>query len=80
MFDDLVEAQFWLRSLASSCGPSQVARHSQAADSFDAGVLSLTHDQGAAKLDLLATIKIVTECAREDIGRLPVLLPRNAAA
>ncbi|MGW4754343.1 hypothetical protein [Streptomyces chartreusis] len=80
MFDDLIEAQFWLRSLVSSCGPSQVARLSQAADSLDAGAFSLTHDQGDAKLDVLATIKIVTECAREDIGRLPVQLPRNAAA
>lgn len=72
VFDDLTEAQFWLRSLASTCGPGQAARVSQAADQLDAAVHSMTHASGQqTSPDLLGAIRIVGECAREDVGGLP---------
>ncbi|MFI8238940.1 hypothetical protein ACIF83_16995 [Streptomyces sp. NPDC085866] len=75
MFDDLVEAQFWLRSLVSICGRGQAGRLGQAADELDAAVAAIAWSEQAtassARLDLPETIRVVGACAREDLGGLP---------
>ncbi|MFF7115480.1 hypothetical protein ACFY91_24660 [Streptomyces albogriseolus] len=71
-FDDLVEAQFWFRALTAACGDRQLERIRQAADDLDARIASLS-GVGASQMpnqlgqELSETLRILTECAREDL-------------
>lgn len=76
-FDDLIEAQYWLRILTTRCGADQAGRLIQAADDLDAAISAITNGQvgqasprqGASLgLNLDKTIRTVTEAARLDIG------------
>ncbi|MFE5896116.1 hypothetical protein ACFQ67_01615 [Streptomyces sp. NPDC056488] len=71
-FDDLVEAQFWLRSLTSCCGTEQLERLREVADALDDAVAALVNGGrrpssgllGAASLQ--TSIQTVSDCARAD--------------
>ncbi|GAA3481642.1 hypothetical protein GCM10018966_061730 [Streptomyces yanii] len=70
-FDDLVEAEYWRRTLTSCCGDAQLARLREAADALDELVAvmvgSTPRRGGTPGLDNLHTaIRIVAELARAD--------------
>ncbi|MFI5774817.1 hypothetical protein ACIA74_41505 [Streptomyces sp. NPDC051658] len=71
-FDDLVEAQFWLRALTAACGDRQLERIQKAADDLDARIASLS-GVGASQMpnqlgqELSETLRVLGECAREDL-------------
>lgn len=68
-FDDLVEAQFWLRTLAGRCGPAQVVPITQAADRLDESISSIgSGAKPPSARVLLDAAKTVTVCARLDMG------------
>ncbi|MGW1801684.1 hypothetical protein ACWCQN_38650 [Streptomyces sp. NPDC001984] len=72
-FDDLVEAQFWLKSLISCCGNEQLARLREAAAALDETVATIVgrglRGTPPSALDLQTVIQTVSECARAD-GRV----------
>lgn len=70
-FDDLVEAQFWLRSLTSCCGAGQLERIRETVDALDGAVASLVNGGPrpsalTAVESLQTAIQTVAECARAD--------------
>jgi hypothetical protein len=73
-FDDLVEAQFWLQTLASRCGAAQCDRIRRAIDSLDDLITSMNPDSAVhtgrpMKADALrSTVNIATQCAGEEVG------------
>lgn len=79
MFDDLVEAQFWVHTLATRCGAAQTARIRGAAARLDELIGFLARSSPPPKNTaaqgnplkpyfgaLTEAIAIVTECSRED--------------
>lgn len=74
LFEDLVEAQFWIHTLVTRCDVSQTERITQALQLLDSTVeragSSEPNPSGKGKLNLMATLQqvltTVTECARED--------------
>jgi len=70
-FDDLVDAQFWLRSLTTVCGHATAVRLRSAADTLDNAVKSMDWGGGIGRplFDALTeAVTTVAECAREDLG------------
>lgn len=70
MFDDLVEAQFWVHTLETRCGAPQTARIMGAATHLDEYIDQLVRgNMMKSRLDeFLEVITTITECAREDGG------------
>lgn len=71
-FDDLVEAQIWLRTVARYCDAAQLDRIRRAADHLDEHVSRLVSGERFDEKDfsihgiLHSCIRTVTECARVD--------------
>lgn len=68
-FSDLVEAQFWLRTLAGACGIEQVDRIRQVADEFDEAIGSMDSEGPKSIIPTARrAVEVITDCARADIG------------
>jgi hypothetical protein len=71
-FDDVVEAQFWLRTLHTRCGTIQLDRIGNAIDAVDTLYDGTFSHEGKLALNL-TPLKTATdqvrECAAEEIGR-----------
>ena len=76
LFEDLIQAQFWMHALLRYCGAEQKARLMEAAHSFDALVSRFSSGEAPALgKGLDHYVRVVSECARQDQGP-PNALPR----
>ncbi len=67
LLNDLVEAQFWIRTLGTVCGSGQIDRITEAGQIINSCVLNAAnHGRTDVRNGLRAVIATVTECARED--------------
>lgn len=67
-FDDLVEAQVWLRTLSSHCGRSQRSRVLAAAGQLDSAVRSARAGEDERIMAVLdEAVRTVADCARVDL-------------